>query len=61
MRKNHEKQLVQLELYSKFAAAISEIERGAKGTDAEKFLKYLSGEIKVTVVGRPITYKSSAK
>ena len=56
MRKNHEKQLVQLELYSKFAAAISEIERGAKGTDAEKFLKYLSGEIKVPVVDRPIIY-----
>lgn len=39
MRKNHEKQLVQLELYSKFAAAISEIERGAKGFSRTKNLE----------------------
>ena len=36
-----EKQMVQLELYSKLAAAISEIKQGAKGADAEKFLKDL--------------------
>lgn len=33
----HEKQLIELELYSKLAEAISEIERGAEGADAEKF------------------------
>lgn len=36
-----EKQMAQLELYSKLAKAISEIEHGAKGADAEKFLKDL--------------------
>lgn len=38
---SYEKQLVLLELYSKLAAAISEIEHGAEGVEAEKFLKDL--------------------
>jgi len=33
--------MTQLELYSKLAEAISEIENGAKGEDAEKFIKGL--------------------
>lgn len=37
----HEKQIARQELYSKLAKAISEIEHGAKGADAEKFLKDL--------------------
>ncbi|MCQ2089253.1 MAG: type II toxin-antitoxin system Phd/YefM family antitoxin [Fibrobacter sp.] len=37
----YEKQMAQLELYSKLAEAISEIENGAKGEDAEKFIKGL--------------------
>ena len=57
----HEKQLIELELYSELAEAISEIVHGAEGADAEKFLKSLWGEIIVPVVDRPITYKSSAK
>ena len=35
----YEKQMAQLELYSKLAEAISEVERGAECADAEKFLK----------------------
>jgi len=38
---SYEKQMAQLELYSKLADAISEIEYGAEGADAEKFLKDL--------------------
>lgn len=38
---SYEKQNAQQELYSKLAEAISEIERGAKCADAEKFLKDL--------------------
>jgi len=38
---SNEKQMTQLELYSKLAEAISEIENGAKGEDAEKFIKGL--------------------
>ena len=37
----YEKQMAQLELYSKLAEAISEVERGAECADAEKFLKDL--------------------
>lgn len=37
----YEKQMAQLELYSKLAEAISEIENGAKGEDADKFIKGL--------------------
>ena len=37
----YEKQMAQLELYSKLAEAISEVERGAECVDAEKFLKDL--------------------
>ena len=37
----YEKQLAQLELYSNLAEAISEIEHGAEGIDAEEFLKGL--------------------
>ena len=56
-----EKQMVQLELYSKLATAISEIKQGAKGAGAGNFLKYLRDEIKVPVIDSPITYKSSAR
>ena len=52
-----ERQIARQELYSKLAEAISEIEHGAEGVDAEKFLKYLRGEIKVPVVDRPIIDK----
>lgn len=52
-----EKQEAQQELYSELAEAISEIEHGAEGADAEKFLKSLWGEIKVPVVDRPIIDK----
>ena len=37
----YEKQIARQELCSELAEAISEIELGAKGTDAEKFLKNL--------------------
>ena len=39
--KCYEKQMGQLELYSKLAESISEVERGAECADAEKFLKGL--------------------
>ena len=39
--KHHEKQIVREELYSKLAEAISEVERGEKCANAEKFLKEL--------------------
>ncbi|SHM75671.1 hypothetical protein [Fibrobacter sp. UWB7] len=42
-----EKQMVKLELYSKLAEAISEIEQGAEGVDAEKFLKDLMDSPKI--------------
>ena len=38
---SYEKQNAQQELYSKLAETISEIERGAKCADAERFLKDL--------------------
>jgi len=53
----YEKQIARQKLYSKLAEAISEIEHGAKGTDAEKFLKNLRGEINVPVFDRPIIDK----
>lgn len=37
----YEKQTAKLELYSKLAEALSEIENGAKGVDAGKFIKDL--------------------
>ena len=40
--------------FLKLAKAFSKIEQGTKGVDAERFLKYLRGEIKDPVVDRPI-------
>ena len=39
--KHNEKQSAQQELYSKLAEAVSEVERGEKCVDAEKFMKEL--------------------
>ena len=43
----YERQIARQELFSKLADAISEIEYGAEGADAEKFLKDLMDSPKI--------------